>query len=161
MLGKCLLFCQCESRWLLGLLERFSMLLIWLNLPIVLISSTLNTLIKLQSGEVFSVVLFLVPLRPKLVFTNGCTERCVKTGSRVLLKKSVMLKENESIICEWTEKIKTEQMGRLQSAVMSLYQKCFALCQVCCHVWGDCALVAGNYRELMLLATRTLLWKQM
>jgi len=48
-------------------------------------------------------------------------------------------------------------MGRLQSAVMSLYQKCFALCQVCCHVWGDCALVAGNYRELMLLATRTLL----
>lgn len=42
MLGKCLLFfCQCESRWLLGLSQRCLLVLIWLNLSTAVISNTL------------------------------------------------------------------------------------------------------------------------
>lgn len=44
----------------------------------------------------FSVVLFLVPLKPKEGFLSGFTERYVKTHG-VFRKKFVVLKENMAV----------------------------------------------------------------
>lgn len=112
MLGKYLRFCWCESWWLLGLLERCFRLLIWLSPCMVLTSSTLKTKFwlnsapKLNSREVFHVVLFLVPLRPKVVFTSGFTEECVKTVVECFWSSSSCLRRVWKLsLCEQTEKI--------------------------------------------------------